>query len=73
MDLNSTAFRIVQQLTTEKKENKRTSAAREGGRVGGRARADKLTPERRKEIAVNANKVRWKRQAERSARQAKKG
>jgi hypothetical protein len=30
-----------------------------GGLVGGKARAAKLTPERRKEIAVNAAKKRW--------------
>ena len=61
MDLNVSAFRIVQQLTTEKKENKRSSAARTGGRVGGPARAAKLTSEQRKEISVKANKARWKR------------
>jgi hypothetical protein len=30
-----------------------------GGLKGGKARAAKLTPERRKEIAVNAAKKRW--------------
>lgn len=30
-----------------------------GGKVGGLARAAKLSPERRKEIAVNASKARW--------------
>jgi hypothetical protein len=32
-----------------------------GGRVGGLARAAKLSPERRREIAKHANDVRWKR------------
>ena len=32
---------------------------RKGGLRGGKARADKLTPERRKEIAQNAAKKRW--------------
>ncbi len=32
-----------------------------GGQRGGKARADKLTPEKRKEIAVNAAAARWKR------------
>lgn len=61
MDLNVSAFRIVQQLTTENKDDKRVVAARAAGRVGGPARALKLTPQRRKEIAVKANKARWKR------------
>jgi len=61
MDLNATAFRIVQHLTTEKKDDKRSSAASAGGAVGGPARARKLTPERRREIAIKANKARWRR------------
>jgi hypothetical protein len=37
-----------------------------GGRKGGKARAEKLSPERRKEIAKKAAKARWakKRQQE---------
>lgn len=61
MDLNVSAFRIVRQLTTENKDLKRSSAGRTAGKVGGPARAAKLTPERRKEIAVKANRARWKR------------
>ena len=61
MDLNVSAFRIVQQLTTANKEDKRSSAARVAGKVGGPARAHRLTPERRKEIANKANRARWKR------------
>lgn len=30
-----------------------------GGKIGGKARANKLTPERRKEIAKKAAKSRW--------------
>ena len=60
MDLNVNSFRIVQQLTTENKEDKKTQAGRAGGKVGGPARANRLTPERRKEIAKKANKARWK-------------
>ena len=59
MDLNVTAFRIVNNLTTEKKEDKRVSAGRAGGKVGGPARARKLTPEQRTEIASKANVARW--------------
>ncbi len=60
MDLNVSAFRIVQSLTTENKDDKKSSAARAAGKIGGLARARKLTPERRKEIAANANRARWK-------------
>jgi hypothetical protein len=60
MDLNVTAFRIVNTITSENKDDKRSSAARAGGKVGGPARARRLTPERRKEIAMKANKARWK-------------
>jgi hypothetical protein len=61
MDLNVTAFRIVQKLTTENKEDtKRSSAASVAGRVGGPARARKLSPERQREIALKANQARWK-------------
>jgi hypothetical protein len=60
MDLNVAAFRIVRNLTTENKDDKKSSAARAGGLVGGPARATKLTPERRQEIAKKANKARWK-------------
>lgn len=35
------------------------SLGRLGGLKGGKARADKMTPERRKEIAQNAAKKRW--------------
>ena len=34
--------------------------ARSGGLVGGKARSESLTPERRKEIARKAAKARWK-------------
>jgi len=61
MDLNANAFRIVNTLTTEKQDDKRFAAARAGGVSGGPARARKLTPERRREIAVKANQARWKR------------
>jgi hypothetical protein len=59
MDLNVSAFRIVKTLTTENKDDKRSAAGRAGGKVGGRARAAKLTSEERRRIAVKANKARW--------------
>jgi hypothetical protein len=49
--------------TEDRVEDKRNPAAvalgKLGGAKGGRARADKLTPERRKEIARKASQKRW--------------
>jgi hypothetical protein len=59
VDLNTNAFRIVNTLTTENKNDKRSAAARAGGKVGGRARAMKLTSAERRVIALRANKARW--------------
>jgi len=62
MDLNKTAFRIVQSLTDTDQgpgreiRTKRSSA----GRRGGSARAKVLSPERRKEIAAKAIETRWR-------------
>lgn len=68
MDLNTNAFRIVQHLTAENKDTKRTADARAGGVLGGPARALKLSAERRREIAVKANKARWKKKQARKLR-----
>jgi hypothetical protein len=59
LDLNSNAFRIVRSLTEEKKDIPRTVIARAAGKAGGMARAKSLTPEKRRSIAINANKARW--------------
>ena len=63
-DFSVTAFRVVQQATgqTEPKPIKVFDAkalGRLGGLKGGRARAEKLSPERRKEIATKAATARW--------------
>ena len=65
-DLNQLAYFILEQATNEDKDNNepvKNSAAVELGRLGGlkggKARADKLTPERRKEIAQKAAAKRW--------------
>jgi hypothetical protein len=66
-DVNQLAKLIVDIATGEVKDEQplkgKNPAAVElgrlGGLVGGKARAAKLTPERRKEIAVNAAKKRW--------------
>lgn len=64
-DPNQRAKNVVDLATgeiTEPKPEKNPAAVelgRLGGLKGGPARASKLTPERRKDIAQNAIKVRW--------------
>lgn len=67
VDLNALAASIVNDATSEdrpaeEKPTKNPAAVelgRLGGKVGGKARAEKLTPEQRKEIAQKAAKARW--------------
>jgi len=67
-DLNQLAFAIVQAATDESEPVEEPSTknpaavalGRLGGLKGGKARAEKLTPERRKEIAKKAIEARWK-------------
>lgn len=66
-DLNRLAASIVADATDEKPadpyEGKNPAAVelgRQGGLKGGRARAEKLTPEQRSEIARKAARARWK-------------
>jgi hypothetical protein len=63
VDVNRNAFRIVRSLTEGKKEDPRTAAARRGGKAGGPARAQRLTPEERRAISVKANRARWHKSA----------
>jgi len=49
------------------KKRKRDLTVREIGRRGGLARARRLSPERRSEIAGKAGRERWRRQREREA------
>ena len=65
-DFAVTAFRVVQEATgqaeTEEKPVKEFDAkalGHKGGLKGGKARAEKLTPEQRKEIAKKAANARW--------------
>ncbi|PKN17699.1 MAG: histone H1 [Deltaproteobacteria bacterium HGW-Deltaproteobacteria-6] len=66
-DANKRAFEIVRISTEESEEQPERSEiskylaeiGRKGGLKGGKARKDKLTPERRKEIAENAAAARW--------------
>ncbi|MFZ2632621.1 MAG: hypothetical protein WAX48_13645 [Desulfosalsimonadaceae bacterium] len=68
IDLNKLAAFIADQATSEatpqeeEKPQKNQAAVelgRLGGLKGGKARANKLTPEQRKEIARKAAKARW--------------
>jgi len=43
----------------EGKDPSAVALGRKGGLKGGKARADRLTPEKRKEIAKKAAKARW--------------
>ena len=66
-DINVLASQIVEEATGEaapKPENSTKNPAavalgRLGGLKGGKARAEKLTPEQRKEIAQKAAQARW--------------
>jgi len=69
IELNKLAAFIVDQATNEDQpapddKPQKNQAAQELGRLGGlkggKARADKLTPERKKEIAQKAAQARWK-------------
>lgn len=63
-DFTQIAFDVVQQATgeTERKAELtgKKADSRKGGLAGGKARAEKLTAEKRSEIAKLAAKVRWK-------------
>jgi hypothetical protein len=67
-DSNVLAHQLIRE-TTEKLEGSRVtddevsrvmaSLGRKGGKVGGKARAASLTPERRRAIALKAARSRW--------------
>lgn len=62
-DINQLAKFITDVATGESEDNNKKEVApikgRSGGLIGGKARADKLTPERRAEIAKKAAEKRW--------------
>jgi len=61
-DLNRRAAAVVAEATSEDREDeahrRAVESGRRGGLKGGPARADKLTPQRRREIARQAARVR---------------
>jgi hypothetical protein len=69
-DINELAFSIVESLTSEddvkaesieaeEEERDAVILGRKGGKKGGKARAQKLSPEHRAAIAKKAAKKRW--------------
>ncbi len=59
-DFSVTAFKVVQEATGQLRGGFDAKAlGRLGGLKGGKARAERLTPERRTEIAKKAAKARW--------------
>lgn len=61
-DVIGNAVRVMQIATGEVEDNPRDPAkqlAREGGLIGGKARAKKLSKKRRTEIAKKAARARW--------------
>jgi hypothetical protein len=59
-DLNRLAHRLVKEATESQESGKPAHInGRDGGRNGGKARAEKLSPERRSEIARKAAAARW--------------
>lgn len=59
-DLNQIAAAIVSQTTDSNKNPAAVALGRLGGLKGGKARAEKLTPQQRSQIARKAAKSRWK-------------
>ncbi len=59
-DLNQIAHRIVRESTEpQESETPAKINGRNGGLKGGKARAEKLSPEKRSEIARKAAQARW--------------
>ena len=61
LDINQLAAQLVAEATGEKPEKNPAAVAlgRLGGLKGGKARASKLSPKKRSEIAKKAAKKRW--------------
>jgi len=59
-DVNVLAASIVEEATKAGKDPLAVELGRRGGLKGGPARASKLTPEQRQEIARRAAKARWR-------------
>lgn len=61
-DLNGMAFQVVQHATEPQEAEKPAQVSgKRGGLKGGKARAEKMTPEERSDIARKAARARWQR------------
>jgi hypothetical protein len=58
-DVNARAVMIAKIATGEIEETRASESARSGGLKGGNARAAKLSPKKRSEIAKKAASMRW--------------
>ncbi|HEY4894944.1 MAG TPA: hypothetical protein VII01_02540 [Solirubrobacteraceae bacterium] len=59
-DLNQMAHRLVREATEpQEPESPAQQNGHKGGLKGGKARAEKLSPEQRSEIARKAARARW--------------
>ena len=58
-DVIANALRVAKIATGEAEEVYVDESKQPGGRKGGRARADALTPEQRQQIAKDGAKARW--------------
>jgi len=65
-DFAQNALRVVEIATGAPLKSKKNPAAvalgKLGGMVGGKARAEKLTPEQRRKIASDAARARWEKE-----------
>jgi len=62
-DANEAAFRVMQEATGQRPKEKKPgepTPGRPGGLKGGKARAARLSAERRSEIAKAAARARWR-------------
>lgn len=65
LDFCQIAHAVVEAATNEQedqpvKESIAVESGRRGGKIGGKIRAEKLTPEQRSDIAKKAAQARWK-------------
>jgi hypothetical protein len=58
-DVIGNAVHVMRIATGQVEDSPPKTRRAEGGKIGGKARAKKLSPEKRAEIAKNAAKARW--------------
>jgi len=74
-DVNQAAFRVVREATSEpipitsakrRKNPAAVALGRLGGKKSGKARMEKLTPEKRRQLASDAARARWHKEPEKA-------